>query len=261
MIDLKTGASPLIISVPHAGTDIDESIIGSMTEAAKRLTDTDWFVDRLYGFVESQDITMIKSHVSRYVIDLNRAPDDVSLYPGQFTTGLCPVTDFSGRALYQEDREPDQAEIESRILTYWKPYHSQLADQIARVKAQHGYAILLDAHSIESIVPNLFQGVLTDLNFGTNQGKSCAKSLINALAIDTIREYSTVVDGRFKGGFITRNYGKPDNGVHAIQLEISQSCYMDEQNCRWDTVKARKLSDYLTQFCHRLSTWHPAQQA
>ena len=257
MIEFREGTSPLLISIPHSGTELPEGVLSDMTEVAQSVPDTDWFVDRLYAFAGQLNISVVQSSISRYVIDLNRGCDNESLYPGQFTTGLCPLTTFTGEAIYKTGQEPDSSEITDRIEKYWEPYHSRLQQEIVQIRAQHGYAVLLDAHSIASRVPNLFNGRLPDLNFGTNDGKSCADSLIRALAIDSIKSFSPVLNGRFKGGYITRTYGNPEQNVHAIQLEISQACYLDEEKSVWDEVKARKLTDFLQQFSQQLITWQP----
>ena len=257
MIEFREADSPLLISIPHSGTELPEALSSTMTDAAHSVQDTDWYVDRLYAFAGQLNISVVQSSISRYVIDLNRGCDDESLYPGQFTTGLCPLTTFTGEAIYQEGSEPDSSDISDRIEKYWQPYHSRLQQELVRIKRQHGYAILLDAHSIASRVPKLFSGRLADLNFGTNDGKSCSESLISALDIDSINTFSAVLNGRFKGGYITRTYGNPEQNIQALQLEISQACYLDEEKCTWNEVKARKLSDFLQQFCQQLITWRP----
>lgn len=260
MIEFSESTSPLLISIPHSGTEIPAELMAGMTYAAATRADTDWYVDRLYMFAEQLNISIVQSTISRYVIDLNRARDNETLYPGQFTTGLCPETTFTGDALYRQGRIPDSDEIADRIDNYWQPYHARLTHEISRIKAIHGHVILLDAHSIASQVPPLFSGTLPDLNIGTNSGKSCAESLLSALDIDTITNYSYVVDGRFKGGYITRAYGDPLQNIHAIQLEISQACYMNEEKSSWNQVKARKLTEFLQQFCQELITWQPDNQ-
>ncbi|QJR10585.1 hypothetical protein DSM104443_01649 [Usitatibacter rugosus] len=225
---LRRGSSPLIVSIPHAGTLIPASIARTLTDAAAMRTDTDWHLPKLYDFLGALDATVIAGTHSRYVVDLNRPRDDTNLYPGQDTTGLCPVDTFDRRPLYRNG-PPDRKEIERRIARYWEPYHLRLASEIARVKAEHGRVVLWDAHSIVGVAPRFFEGRLPDLNFGTADGKSCAPGFSATIASMAARHpYSHVLNGRFKGGYITRRYGAPSNGVQAIQLEMVQAIYMDE---------------------------------
>ena len=257
MIDHNKGASSVIISIPHSGTEIPDVIATDMTDEGETIVDTDWFVDRLYAFSSDLDVTTIKTNINRYVIDMNRDPEDKSLYPGQFTTGLCPEVTFTGKALYREKSELSKDEIAIRKEQFWQPYHALLMTEINRIKQLHGFAVLLDAHSIASTVPTLFNGKLPDLNFGTNDGISCEGSLLNCIHQETAKEFSKVINGRFKGGYITRHYGKPENSVHTIQLEISQDCYLNETDATWNDTKANKLIEYLQQFCSSLIDWRP----
>jgi len=228
--ELHRGALPLLISMPHAGTGLPPDLRSRLTDIAFELRDTDWHIPRLYGFAESLGASTLRPHYSRYLIDLNRPPDGRSLYPGQAGTGLCPLSQFDGQPLYRTGAEPDDAEIESRRRRYWQPYHDALTDELARLRDIHGYAILFEAHSIASRVPRLFDGRLPDLNLGTARGESCAATLRESAAavLAGQSDYSQVVDGRFIGGYITRHYGRPAQGVHALQLEIAQCSYMDE---------------------------------
>jgi N-formylglutamate deformylase len=200
-----------------------------MTPNAMALVDTDWHLDRLYDFVEALGASVIKAHYSRYVIDLNRPPTGESLYPGQTSTGLCPTETFRGECLYLPGHEPDDVEVADRRATFWQPYHDALFTELMRLKLQYGQVLLWDAHSIASVLPRLFEGKLPDLNFGTMEGLSCAPEVL-AAALDKIAGalWSQVVNGRFKGGYITRHYGKPNHGIHAIQLELCQCLYMNE---------------------------------
>lgn len=238
---LRRGDVPLLISMPHAGTDLPDDLRPRLTEIAFELRDTDWHIPQLYDFAGSLGASTLCPRYSRYVIDLNRPPDGSSLYPGQAGTGLCPLTQFDGRPLYRDGAEPDTAEIESRRERYWQPYHDTLADELARLKSVHGYAVLFEAHSIASLVPRLFEGKLPDLNLGTARGESCADAFREAagVALADQPDYSQVLDGRFVGGYITRHYGRPDDGVHALQLEIAQCCYMDESGPPFDYLPAR----------------------
>lgn len=227
------GDSPILISIPHAGTFIPNNIACSMTAVALLMPDTDWHVPLLYDFAKNQHISLLQADNSRYVIDLNRPPDNTPLYPSQDTTGLCPIDTFDKQPIYDKGKQPDSAEIQRRITEYWQPYHAKLTIELQRIRAIHGIAILWDAHSIASNVPRFFDGKLPDLNFGTVDSQSCAASLQQALANTMqqsahVKNYSHVFNGRFKGGYITRQYGKPEANIHAIQLEISQSIYMQE---------------------------------
>ncbi|MDH3230857.1 MAG: N-formylglutamate deformylase, partial [Alphaproteobacteria bacterium] len=199
---------------------------------ALTVPDTDWHVDLLYDFLGDLGASVIAATHSRYVVDLNRSPDGADLYPGRDTTELCPTTSFDREPLYRDGREPDGAEIARRVSQYWEPYHTALAAELERLRATHGVALLWDAHSIASEVPRFFEGRLTDLNIGTNGGKSCdpplARRVMAVAEAGAASGYSVVLDGRFRGGYITRHYGRPDASVHAVQLEQSQRTYMDE---------------------------------
>jgi N-formylglutamate deformylase len=225
----RRGASPLVVSMPHVGTFVPHSIGRDFADCAARRPDTDWHLPRLYDFLDDLGATVIRANLSRYVIDVNRPPDGANLYPGQETPLLCPVDTFGREPLYRGGG-PDRAEIDRRLDRAWRPYHRRLRAEIARVRAEHGVAILWDAHSIASEVPRLFEGRLPDFNLGTAAGASCDPELAAGLlvAVSRHREYSAVLDGRFKGGYITRAYGDPAGGVHAIQLELSERTYMDE---------------------------------
>jgi len=219
--------------MPHVGTTIPTDIMQNMEQVAQIKADTDWHLTLLYNMAEQLGASVIHAEYSRYVIDLNRPREDSNLYPGQDTTGLCPVDTFDKQPLYKPDCEPTASQIAQRIGQYWHPYHSRLADELHRIKAEHGIAVLWDAHSIASQVPRFFNGKLPDLNFGTADRKSCSPELQDALqeVISSSKNaagYSHVFNGRFKGGYITRNYGQPENNVHAVQLEMSQCNYMDE---------------------------------
>ena len=227
---LITGDIPLLVSFPHTGTDIPDSIAHRMTPAALMRADTDWHLATLYAFVHKLGARTLVPNYSRYVIDLNRPPDDNNLYPGQDTTGLVPLDSFHKQALYFPGLEPDVVEVDARRAAYWRPYHDALEAELQRLKAEHGIAVLWDAHSILSVLPRFFEGKLTDLNLGTADGQSCAPKVQSAaeavLAAQT--DYSFVSNGRFKGGYITRQYGRPDEGIHALQMEICHCTYMDE---------------------------------
>jgi len=226
----ERGRLPLLVSIPHAGTDIPDDIAGRMTPCALARADTDWHLPDLYAFAREMGASLLAGRWSRYVIDLNRPPEDTNLYPGLDTTGLCPVDTFGRERLYREGAEPGVADIQQRLQRYWRPYHERLRTELARLCAEHGRVVLWEAHSIASIVPRLFDGRLPDLSFGTNDGKSCSLQLEGAMiqVAQAQGRYSFVFNGRFKGGYITRHYGDPARGVHAIQLEMCRHLYMDE---------------------------------
>ncbi len=227
--NLVRGGSPLLVSMPHSGESLGP--FGSkMTPAAHKLTDTDWHLPELYSFLADMDVTVLATKYSRYVIDLNRDPSGKSLYPGQNVTELCPTTTFGEEAIYLEGGKPDDDECADRVQKYWTPYHNAIEAELNRIKAKHGYALLWDAHSIASRVPRFFEGQLPDFNLGTNSGESCAESLGESLlkSAQHYKNYTAVLNGRFKGGFITRQYGNPSKNIHAVQLELSQITYMDE---------------------------------
>lgn len=229
----QPGSSPLLISMPHVGTTIPAEVAAQMLPVAQEKADTDWHLALLYNMAQELGASTLIAEHSRYVIDLNRAPDNANLYPGQDTTGLCPVDTFAKQPLYLPDHLPTDAEIQRRIQTYWQPYHQQLQAELARLQRQHGRVVLWDAHSIASVVPRFFDGSLPDLNFGTADQKSCDFALQQRLAAclqysTDAQRYSHVFNGRFKGGYITRQYGQPAQHIHAVQLEMSQRVYMNE---------------------------------
>ncbi|MGH8090157.1 MAG: N-formylglutamate deformylase [Rudaea sp.] len=237
---LQRGTAPLLVSLPHDGTALPDDIAARMTPAARRVPDTDWHVSRLYAFACELGASIIVPKHSRYVVDLNRPSDDVSLYPGQNTTGLCPIVQFSGEPVYLPGAEPSADEIAQRVKKYWRPYHDALAAEITRIKSQYGRVVLWEGHSIRSVVPFLFDGRLPDFNLGTSGGASCSAGLQRKLVhlLEAQKDYSFVVNGRFKGGYITRHYGKPIEGVDAVQLELAQINYMDEDSFAYDEVRA-----------------------
>ncbi len=229
LMNLHLGQSPLLISMPHCGTWLPDEILRHLNPPARSLPDTDWHIPQLYDFAEDLDATILSANYSRYVVDLNRPPDNLSLYPGQAGTGLCPELQFNGMSLYTADYVLDEAEVERRVKHFWQPYHSLLEAEIKRIHAQHGYVLLYDAHSIASQVPRLFEGRLADLNFGTANGESCAPDTESALVASLQQpDYSVAINQRFVGGYITRHYGHPEAGIHAVQMELSQRNYMNE---------------------------------
>lgn len=223
----RAGTAPLLVSMPHTGTYVPEWLAPRLSGAARALPDTDWHLERLYDFLGNLGASVLIATHSRYVVDLNRPPDKANLYPGQDTTGIVPLDTFHREPLYLPGFPPSEEEVAKRIEACWRPYHQRLQQALAEIKARHGYALLWDAHSIFSVLPRFFAGKLPDLNLGTADGKSCAPDIGEALA-KSVEGYSVVLNGRFKGGYITRRYGDPANGVHAVQLELSEATYMDE---------------------------------
>ncbi|MCA1323663.1 N-formylglutamate deformylase [Herbaspirillum sp. alder98] len=229
---LQQGTTPLLISMPHVGTQLPDDLKPVYSDTGLQVDDTDWHIAELYDFAQALGVSTIRPVYSRYVIDLNRPADGQSLYPGQNSTGLCPLTTFDNVPLYRDGMEPDAAETARRLPLYWHPYHNALAGELARIKAIHGYALLWDAHSIRSLIPHLFEGELPVFNFGSASGASCAPGVAEALLAQVQQlapQYPAVLNGRFKGGFITRNYGQPADRIHAVQLELAQRSYMQEQ--------------------------------
>lgn len=250
---------PVLVSVPHAGTALLPGMAGD-GKVWEDLPDTDWHADRLVDFAPEFGASLLVAEYSRYVVDLNRPVDDQPLYD-QAGTGLVPAETFSGQPLYPAGDLPDGEQRQGRIGVCWQPYHQALSERLAAIRAVHGHAVLFDVHSIASHVPRLFDGQLPDLNLGSFAGRSCAPGLEQSIAdrLSAARGFTSVVNGRFKGGHITRHYGKPENGIHALQLEIAQSCYMDElQPRRWDEARAAPLKDLLRDLIGLLSAWRPA---
>ena len=252
-VEIKRGDGPVVLGLPHCGTWLPDGVKAALNARGRDLPDTDWHVDRLYdGLLPSA--TMVKAKFHRYVIDANRAPDGGSLYPGQNTTGLVPMTDFDGVPIW--DLPPDAAEVERR-RTYHSAYHAALKAELEHARATHGVAILYDCHSIRSVIPHLFEGTLPDFNIGTNSGSSCAPE-IEAAVHDICRAaegYSTVLNGRFKGGWTTRHYGRPGTGIHAIQMELAQSTHLTDENAGWgyDPERAARLRPHLQQILESLA--------
>jgi formiminoglutamase len=246
IVSVTHGPSPLILSMPHPGSGLPPEVEADLNERGRLVEDTDWHMRQLYAFAERFQPTIVEAQLSRYVIDLNRNPSGVSLYPGQATTELVPTTTFDGAPIWTTP--PDAAEIARRRDAYFQPYHDALAAEIARVQAVYGYVLLWDCHSIKSVISRLFPGTLPTLNLGTNSGASCAPAIGEAAArAMTAQSLSCIVNGRFKGGWITRHYGAPDAHVHAIQMEIALSAYLTEEAPPWrfDQAKAATLQGAL----------------
>jgi N-formylglutamate deformylase len=266
---LHAGNAPLLISMPHVGTQLPADQHHRYTPRALQLEDTDWFLDRLYGFATELGATLLVPHHSRYWIDLNRAPDhspnSAPMYPGMNNTELCPTRHFTGDPLYMPGQAPDAEEVQHRVATHWHPYHQALQAQLQRLQALHGHVVLFDAHSIKGTLPWLFEGTLPDMSLGTANGSSCAPGLRQALATvmgaqpNHPAPYSHVFNGRFKGGYITRHYGQPAHGVHAVQLEMAWRAYMDEAPpYRWHPQRAAAVTPLLQQLVQAMLRWTPA---
>ncbi|HEX7390862.1 MAG TPA: N-formylglutamate deformylase [Acidiphilium sp.] len=262
-IKLRQGNSRLILSLPHTGTEIPDDLAQRFVSRWQTLADADWWLEKLYDFAEKRDATLIRTTMSRSVIDVNRDPSGVSLYPGMATTSLCPLTDFDGAPLYRDGYETDDAEIARRRALYFDPYHAALAAEIARLRKSHDTIVLFDGHSIRSRIPRLFDGLLPVCNIGTNDGVTASPALIDRIvALCAASPFSHVVNGRFKGGYITRHYAAPADGVHAVQLELACRAYIDEpegaiSDANWPTPyvpeRAKIVRDLLTSIidaCH-----------
>jgi N-formylglutamate deformylase len=232
VFDFHEGTLPLLVSIPHLGTEIPDEIRPQLMDIADDVADTDWHLDKLYDFARAKGGSVLGARISRYVIDLNRPPTGESLYPGQTTTGLYPRETFRGDLLYRNEMGPNDADKAARLSQYWYPYHAKLRTEIERLKRIHGHVLLWEAHSIASVLPRLIDGKLPDLNLGTNSGKSCDPRIMKAITagLEDNQLFTWVHNGRFKGGFITREFGRPEHGVHAIQLEMCQSTYMNESS-------------------------------
>ena len=259
VFNLNRGESPLVVSMPHSGEALGP-FAACMTDAANLIADTDWHLPRLYGFLPELGATVLSACYSRYVIDLNRDPSGKSLYPGQNVTELCPTTTFAEEPIYRHGGAPTGVDVRERTETYWHPYHAALVAELERVKAIHGYALLWDAHSIRSRVPRFFEGRLPDFNLGTNDGASCDPDLaeqVYAAAADA-DGFTSVLNGRFKGGYITRRYGSPGTHVHAIQLELSQITYMDESHpFAYREDLANKVAAPIRRMMEAMLAWRP----
>jgi N-formylglutamate deformylase len=259
----QAGDTPLLVSVPHDGREIPEAQRSRMTPAGLDIPDTDWHVAALYDFVHGLGASVMVAHGSRYVVDLNRSADDGELYPGQVATGLCPEQTFAGERIYRAGDGVPAGEQAERVASWWQPYHDCLRHTLDGLRERHGYALLWDAHSIPGRVPRLFEGELPTLNIGTFDGRSCDGVVAAAVAgVAADSPFDSVVNGRFRGGYITRHYGAPHQQVHAIQLEIAQRAYMDEGTRLYDARKAdtlrqtlrRMLSAYLESAARRFGS-------
>lgn len=254
----SSGRTPLLVSIPHGGQAIPDDIAEGMTEAGRAMADNDWHLGRLYDFASERGASLLLATYSRYVIDLNRPPDGFPLYPGAHNTELCPLMSFDGAPLYQPGLEPQPEEIARRLQLYWRPYHMKLAETLAQMVRQFGVAVLFEAHSIRREVPCFFEGRLPALNLGSVCGRSAASTLVARLAArcQEAAAYDSVIDGRFIGGYITRHYGRPSEGIHAVQLELTQDCYMEEAPpFPYREDKAASLQPLLTDLLDQIIDW------
>ncbi|WP_216333361.1 N-formylglutamate deformylase [Rhizobium sp. X9] len=258
VFDIREGSSPVILGLPHTGTEVPAEIWQRLNDNGRILADTDWHIHDLYADL-IPDATTVRANFHRYVIDANRDPQGVSLYPGQNTTGLVPDTDFDGKPIWNDGQEPDQDDIADRLATFHAPYHAALAAEIERVKAIHGIAILYDCHSIRSHIPFLFEGKLPDFNIGTDMGRTCDPAIEKiAVEVTSAAEgYDCILNGRFKGGWTTRHYGKPETGVHAIQMELAQSTHLASETppFAYDAERAESLRVHLKTILTRLENF------
>lgn len=257
---LHRGSAPLVVSLPHVGTAIPDELRGRYVERALGVEDTDWFLDRLYAFVKDRGASLLVPRHSRYVVDLNRPSDNQPMYAGSNNTELCPTRSFTGESIYRDGQAPSATEVQQRVVRWWQPYHDALAAELARVKAVHGHVVLFDGHSIKSELPWLFEGRLPDLNLGTANGAACDPSLSAAIVTVFAAQstYSHVLNGRFKGGHITRHYGNPALGVHAVQLEMCWRAYMDETPpFVWHEARAAAVTPLLARMIDAMLGWRP----
>jgi N-formylglutamate deformylase len=255
-LEIHRGEAPLVVSFPHTGTELPSAVAARMISPWLARKDADWWIHRLYDFAPTLGATTIRTSISRTVIDVNRDPSGASLYPGQATTELCPTTTFDGEPLYRTG-EPDSAEIAQRRAAWFEPYHAALRTELDRLRARHGKVVLYEAHSIRSVIPRLFEGQLPDFNIGTNSGASCDPALAAAVeAACDASGFTRVTNGRFKGGWTTRHYGRPSEGVNAIQMELACRSYMDEPEglltsliwpTLYDPARAAPMREALTQ--------------
>ena len=257
---LQRGTTPLVLSLPHVGTEIPDALKPRYVDRALAVEDTDWHLEKLYDFATALGASVVVPKFSRYVIDLNRPADNAPMYFGASNTELCPSTFFNGEPLYRDGLKPRTTEVDQRRETYWRPYHEALYAELVRVREKCGYALLWDGHSIRSEIPWLFDGKLPDLNLGTASGSSCDASLRTCLAEFLSRDTknSHAVDGRFKGGYITRHYGRPDAGIHAVQMEMCQARYMQEvPPFAYDEAKAAQIQPTLKRMLQIMLDWMP----
>lgn len=256
-VEVLRGDGPVILAQPHGGTFIPDDVLADLNDLGRSIADTDWHIGQLYdGLLPG--VTVVSATFHRYVVDANRDPSGASLYPGQNTTGLVPDTDFDGRPIWVEGRVPDAAEVERRRAAFHAPYHAALAAEVERLRAIHGRITVYDCHSIRSVIPFLFEGKLPDFNVGTNSGTTCVAEVEDATRA-VVQDagaagFDHVINGRFRGGWTTRHYGRPETGVNAIQMELAQSIYLTAEQAPWsfDAKKSAVLRPYLGEILRRI---------
>ena len=255
LLKFYPGSLPILISMPHNGTLIPDELRPLYTANGLAAEDTDWYMDKLYSFGQKLGCAIVKPLISRYVIDLNRSPENEDLYPGQTSSRLCPKTTFTGEPLYLK-KSPNSEETKQRLSRYYLPYHDQLNYWIQETLNRYKVAVIYEAHSIKSQLPRLFQGQLSELNLGTNSGQSCSPELQKIVwSYLQKSSYTSVKNERFKGGYITRHYGQPENGFHTLQMEITQSCYMDENTLEINQHEFQKLQCFLKTLITAIINW------
>ena len=258
-VEVFQGDSPIVLGLPHTGTYVPDAIMADLNPRGRGLDDTDWHIHTLYDGVLAGAST-VRATFHRYVIDANRDPMGVSLYPGQNTTGLVPLTDFDGHDIWHS--APDERDVNARQETYHAPYHAALQTELERVRDIHGVAILYDCHSIRSGIPFLFDGTLPDFNIGTNMGTTCDPAIATAVTdlCAAAGSYTSIINGRFKGGWTTRHYGQPSSGIHAIQMELAQSTYLTTEAAPWsfDDTKAAQMRIHLSKILTALADLAPS---
>ena len=257
VFEVSRGSSPVILAFPHTGTGVPAGIWARLNDNGRLLADTDWHIHELYAGL-LPDATTVRATFHRYCIDANRDPSGASLYPGQNTTGLVPDTDFDGRPIWNQGEEPSEADIAARLEAFHRPYHAALEAEVERVRGEHGVAVLYDCHSIRSLIPFLFEGRLPDFNIGTDGGRTCDPAIETA-AVEAAAKadgYTHVLNGRFKGGWTTRHYGRPEAGVHAIQMELAQASHLaaEAPPFAYDPAKADRLRVHLKDILQRIET-------
>jgi N-formylglutamate deformylase len=252
---------PIVISVPHAGTAFPDDIQSELKTSLLPPDDTDWFVHQLYDFAAELGIPVLKANYSRWVVDLNRNPDSSPLYhDGRVLTGLCTTTTFLGESIYIDERtEINPAEVARRKTRYFEPYHEALQQLLDATKARFGRVLLWDCHSIRRVVSAIHDGPFPDLILGSADQTSASAVLIEqALHELGGGPHSLKHNTPFKGGYITRHFGRPAEQQHALQLEMSKDVYMDDAEQQYDQPRATQIRAILRQTLLMLgqSEWH-----
>ncbi len=240
---------PIVISVPHAGTQFPEELAGLYKKRMRKiLDDTDWFVHRLYEFAPAMGITLVKANLSRWVIDLNRDPESAPLYDdGRLITSVTPHTDFFGNNIYKSKKhEPGKKEVAKRLKKYYWPYYERLSVLLEERKKEFGKVLLWDAHSIRHRVSTIQNDPFPDMILGNNDEKTAQPQLIK-IALESLRsgDYEVAHNHPFKGGHITRYFGDPENQIHTLQLEMNKILYMDDNEITYNKARAARVQGLL----------------